>query len=69
MRMRQDKGHRAQIAQFLDRISAGGPPLIPFDELCLGAAASFAAVRSARERTVVRLESAPTATAADVAQR
>jgi len=64
MRMRQDKGHRAQIAQFIDRIAAGGPPLIPFDELYLGAAASIAAVRSARERTVVRLETMPAASAA-----
>ena len=59
MRMRQDKGHRAQIAQFLERITDGGPPLIPFDELCTATAASFAAVRSARERTVVRLEAEP----------
>jgi hypothetical protein len=58
MRMRQDKGHRAQVAQFLQRVSTGGPPLIPFDELCLGAAASFAAVRSAREGTVIALASA-----------
>lgn len=56
MRMRQDKGHRAQVAQFLERVASGGAPLIPFDELSLVAAASLAAVRSARERTVIRLE-------------
>ena len=59
MRMRQDKGHRAQVAQFLERVAAGGPPLIPFDELCLVTAASFAAVRSAREGCMVRMDSTP----------
>ena len=66
MRMRQDKGHRAQIAQFLQRVSSGGLPLIPFDELCLGAAASFAAVRSAREGIVIKLETVPVGTAEPV---
>ncbi|HYW79556.1 MAG TPA: bi-domain-containing oxidoreductase, partial [Thermoguttaceae bacterium] len=28
---RQDKGHDAEMAAFVDRISAGGEPLIPFD--------------------------------------
>ena len=61
MRMRQDKGHRAQIAQFIERIRSGGPPLIAFEELWLTAAASIAAVRSARERTVVQVDPAPSA--------
>jgi predicted dehydrogenase/threonine dehydrogenase-like Zn-dependent dehydrogenase len=63
MRMRQDKGHRSQVAEFLARIAAGGPPLIPFEELYLGAMATFAALTSAREARVVRL--APTVPSAD----
>ena len=61
MRMRQDKGHRAQVEQFIERVAKGGPPLISFDELCLVTAASIAAVRSSREGVMVRLETAPPA--------
>jgi predicted dehydrogenase len=63
MRMRQDKGHRAQVEQFIERVAKGGPPLIPFDELCLVTAASIAAVRSSREGVMVRLDTAPPASA------
>jgi len=63
MRMRQDKGHRAQMVQFLARIGSGGPPLIPFAELQLVTAASFAALRSAREQVTVHLEPAADAAA------
>ena len=50
---RQDKGHNAEIAAFIDRIAAGGGPLIPFDELVNTTRASFAAVASARERRTI----------------
>ena len=30
---KQDKGHRAEIQQFVQRIADGGPPLIPFEQL------------------------------------
>jgi predicted dehydrogenase len=45
---RQDKGHAAEVAAFLDRVARGGEPLIAFDELANITRASFAAVESAR---------------------
>ncbi len=30
---RQDKGHQAEIQQFVARVASGGPPLIPFEQL------------------------------------
>jgi predicted dehydrogenase len=56
LRQRQDKGHRAQVAAFLQRIADGGEPLIPFADLALGATATFAAARSAREGGVIHLQ-------------
>lgn len=50
-----DKGHKAEVARFIDGTRAGGPPLIPFDELLQVSVASFAAVRSAEEGVTVRL--------------
>jgi predicted dehydrogenase len=58
MRLRQDKGHHAQVAQFLQRVTVGGEPVIPFDELATGATATFAALQSAREGRAIRLEMA-----------
>jgi predicted dehydrogenase len=52
---RQDKGHKAEVAQFVDRVAGGGPPLIPFTELELVTQATFAAIRSAREGVTIRL--------------
>lgn len=43
MWQRQDKGHRQEIRQFLERIRSGGEALIPFDELYEVTRASFAA--------------------------
>lgn len=45
---RQDKGHRAEIAAFVNAVAAGGPPLIPFDQIVNVTRASFAAVESAK---------------------
>jgi predicted dehydrogenase len=50
---RQDKGHRAEIAAFVERVASGGPPLIPFAQLVNATRASFAAVESARTGRVV----------------
>jgi predicted dehydrogenase len=51
---RQDKGHAAEFAKFIDRVVTGGPPLIALDELVNVTLASFAAVTAAREgRTVI----------------
>ena len=44
---RQDKGHRAEFAEFVKRVAAGGEPLIPFDQLERITLASLAAVESA----------------------
>lgn len=53
---RQDKGHGAEFAAFVRRVSAGGQPLIPLAELVNVTMASFAAVTAAREGRLVRLE-------------
>ncbi len=51
---RQDKGHSAEFAAFVNRVGAGGGPLIPLDELVNVTLASFAAMTAAAEnRTIV----------------
>ncbi|MFC1634948.1 bi-domain-containing oxidoreductase [Planctomycetota bacterium] len=45
--LRQDKGHEREVAAFVDLITRGGEPLIPFDQLTNVTTASFAAVESA----------------------
>jgi predicted dehydrogenase/threonine dehydrogenase-like Zn-dependent dehydrogenase len=47
---RQDKGHRAELAAFVERAAAGGAPLIPWPELEEVSLATFAAVERAAER-------------------
>ncbi len=59
MNIRQDKGHKAETIAFIERVTRGGPPLIPFDQLDQVTLASFAAVRSAREGVTIRLALAP----------
>jgi predicted dehydrogenase len=54
---RQDKGHQAEFAAFVDRVATGGEPLIPLKQLVNITLASFAAMTSAAEaRTVVLAE-------------
>ena len=53
--MRQDKGHVAEFAAFLERIEAGGPAPIALGELLNVTLASFAAMTSAIERRTVCL--------------
>lgn len=55
MKIRQDKGHKSEIALFLERVAKGGEPLIPFAELDEVTRASFAAVRAGREGRTIRL--------------
>ncbi len=43
---RQDKGHQAEIAAFLDAVRRGGPPPIEFDSIHRTTTATFAAMRS-----------------------
>lgn len=54
--MRLDKGHQAEFAAFVDRITKGGPPLIPLRELVNVTLASFAAMISAAELRTIDLE-------------
>jgi hypothetical protein len=51
----QDKGHRVEIAAFVEAMAAGGPTLIYFDEIVNATTASFAGVESARNVTVIKL--------------
>ena len=53
---RQDKGHNAEFAAFVDRIVAGGEPLIPLDELVNVTQASFAAMTAASESRTILLD-------------
>lgn len=51
---RQDKGHAAELSALVQRVAAGGEPLISLDQLANVTLASFAAMTSAAEaRTVV----------------
>jgi len=52
---RQDKGHAAEFAAFVDRVAQGGPPLIPMDRMVNISLASFAALESAKTGKVVTL--------------
>ena len=56
MRQRMDKGHRAEVAEFLRRIEEGGDALIPYSELEIVTKASFAAVQAAVENITIRLD-------------
>lgn len=53
--LRQDKGHKNEVAAFIDRVLAGGESLIPFDQLANITTASFAAMESAQKRWTVIL--------------
>ena len=44
---RQDKGHAAEVAEFIRLVSQGGTTLIPFDQLVNNSLATFAALKSA----------------------
>jgi predicted dehydrogenase/threonine dehydrogenase-like Zn-dependent dehydrogenase len=45
-----DKGHKAQFQKYITRIKEGGSPLIPFTEILNVAEASFAAIKSLKEK-------------------
>ena len=46
MKTQQDKGHKAQFQQLVERIKTGGKPLIPFDELINTTQATLSSVES-----------------------
>jgi predicted dehydrogenase/threonine dehydrogenase-like Zn-dependent dehydrogenase len=53
---RQDKGHRAEVAAFVNAVATGGPSPIPFDQLANVTKASFVAVESARTRQTIQIQ-------------
>jgi predicted dehydrogenase len=54
--LRQDKGHIAEIRAFVERVAAGGPPLIPFTELVNVTEATFAAVDSVASGQPIQID-------------
>jgi predicted dehydrogenase/threonine dehydrogenase-like Zn-dependent dehydrogenase len=46
---RQDKGHAAEVAAFIDRVTQGGESLIPWDSLAETTLATFTAVERAEQ--------------------
>jgi predicted dehydrogenase len=67
-RLSQDKGHDAEYAGFLQKVEAGGAPLVPLDDLVNVTLASFAAVTSAREGRSIVLAEEYAAFLADLAE-
>jgi len=55
-----DKGHRTQFAEFIKHITTGGPAIIPIDEIINSTLASFAALKSLKEKQWVSVESIKT---------
>jgi predicted dehydrogenase/threonine dehydrogenase-like Zn-dependent dehydrogenase len=53
--LRQDKGHAAEFAAFVQHVTTGGKALIPLDELVNVTLATFAAMTAARERRTIEL--------------
>ncbi|MFC2108293.1 bi-domain-containing oxidoreductase [Candidatus Bipolaricaulota bacterium] len=53
---RQDKGHNAEVAAFIDGIASGGVPPIPFSEIVNSTRATFAAVESSRTKRTVSVD-------------
>jgi predicted dehydrogenase/threonine dehydrogenase-like Zn-dependent dehydrogenase len=53
--LKQDKGHAAESSAFIKGIENGSMPLIPVAELINVTEASFAAVKSARNREIINL--------------
>lgn len=56
LKTKQDKGHKAQFQALIQRIQAGGKPLIPLDEIINTTKASFAAIKSMKELAWVSVE-------------
>jgi predicted dehydrogenase len=54
-RLRQDKGHLAAWESFVEAISAGGPPPIPYDQLLGVTQATFAALDSLRTSQTITI--------------
>jgi len=59
MRLRQNKGHDAEIGAFLQRVREGGAPLIPFAELDLVTRATLAVVQSLTRQCCLSVDPDP----------
>jgi predicted dehydrogenase/threonine dehydrogenase-like Zn-dependent dehydrogenase len=57
--LKQDKGHRGEWAAFVNALSTGGPPPIPYEQLYAVTMASFAAVESLRSHEAKSLNNNP----------
>ena len=55
LKSRQDKGHKKQFELLIDRIKSGGAPIIPNEDIINTTKASFAAIRSLKQQTWIRL--------------
>lgn len=55
-RLRQDKGHQAIWQAFIEAVIAGGPPLIPYEQLFGVSQAAFAAVESLRIGKTIEIQ-------------
>lgn len=51
-----DKGHKEQFKLLIDRLTSGGRPLIPFDEIINTTKASFAAIESLKSGSWVAVD-------------
>jgi predicted dehydrogenase len=54
-RLRQDKGHREEMAAFIDAVRNGGPPPIPIKELFAGTRCTLALVECLKTRSPVQI--------------
>lgn len=52
---RQDKGHHAEVKQFLEAVRRGGATPIPFEQIYNSTLATFAILESIQEQRVIRL--------------
>ena len=50
-----DKGHKNQFYKLIQRVQKGGDPLIPFEEIINVTKASFAAIRSIKEKKWIKI--------------
>lgn len=51
----QDKGHRSEIAAFIEHVTNGGGPLISIEQLVNVTKTSFAAVESAKSNKIIQI--------------
>jgi predicted dehydrogenase/threonine dehydrogenase-like Zn-dependent dehydrogenase len=55
LRTKINKGHKDQFQEYINRIKTGGKPLIEFDEIVNVTKASFAAIRSLKEKSWIEV--------------